>query len=237
AIGLSSGAHLLALAEDADARIQVEAETDSIPQSLLSDRGPSKRSPPSVTSMGSAMTEQVEMFEELSQLTFLLNVSTELIDVGEVYMRFARQTDDDQFRFGMPSLKRFIRPLDWLAVEAQLRHFAHAARTSKPKSRCLPPMMLRIPGESRSYLRARSASIKSMFTGPRPPNQPAWIHLTLSKFNEERIRNQGDAPLLEVVHEASNGSKDAAQSAEQSTELSADRSAELSAELSGELSA
>ncbi|OLQ06055.1 hypothetical protein AK812_SmicGene10683 [Symbiodinium microadriaticum] len=188
AIGLSSGAHLLALAEDADSR---------------SGCHPAKRSAPSVTSMGSALTEQLEMFDELTQLTLLLNVSTELMDVAEVYLRFSRQTDEDQFKLGMPTLKRFVRPLDWLQVEAQLRQFAHAARTSRPKSRNLPPLMFRIPGESKSFLRARDVSVKSMFTGPRPPGQPAWVHLTLSKFNEEKPRIQAETSALEVVHEVS----------------------------------
>eukprot|EP00439_Symbiodinium_sp_Y106_P054904 s1850_g7.t1 len=106
AIGLSSGAHLLALAEDADSRIQFEAESsaaleaegDTIPESLLSGCHPAKRSAPSVTSMGSALTEQLEMFDELTQLTLLLNVSTELMDVAEVYMRFSRQTDEDMLQ-------------------------------------------------------------------------------------------------------------------------------------------
>lgn len=211
AIGLSSGAHLLALAEDADSRIQfevassaaLEAEGDAIPESLLSGCHPAKRSAPSVTSMGSALTEQLEMFDELTQLTLLLNVSTELMDVAEVYLRFSRQTDEDQFKLGMPTLKRFVRPLDWLQVEAQLRQFAHAARTSRPKSRNLPPLMFRIPGESKSFLRARDVSVKSMFTGPRPPGQPAWVHLTLSKFNEEKPRIQAETSALEVVHEVS----------------------------------
>ncbi|CAE7022579.1 unnamed protein product [Symbiodinium sp. CCMP2456] len=152
--------------------------------------------------MCSALTEQLEMFDELTQLTLLLNVSTELMDVAEVYLRFSRQTDEDQFKLGMPTLKRFVRPLDWLQVEAQLRQFAHAARTSRPKNRNLPPLMFRIPGESKSFLRARDVSVKSMFTGPRPAGQPAWVHLTLSKFNEEKPRIQ-EPSALEVVHEVS----------------------------------
>ena len=99
-LGVSSGRHLLAIAEDADSRsYQTDAEKDSIPSSLLSRILFGRQSrclPPSVTSLDSGITENIQMFEELSQLTLTLNAGTELIDMPEVVMRFSRRSDEER---------------------------------------------------------------------------------------------------------------------------------------------
>ena len=207
-LGLSSGRHLLAIAEDADSRsIVVDDGRNSIPSSLLSSRSPSTGTAPSVTSFGSGMTENIQLFEELSQLTLTLNATTELIDVAEVHMRFTRHSDEDKMELGMPCLKKFIRPLDWLAIEAKLRKYAQLARKELPAQKKLAPLMFRIPGDSRTFLRARSVSLKSVYSGPRPAGQPAFLHLTLSKFNEDRRTASAEPSSLTRVEEASRHKK------------------------------
>ena len=192
ALGLSSARHLLALVQDADTQPHM-AEMDETPDRQQSEESGS-------TSEASSCAEAVQAFEELSQLTLLLNVSTDLMDVEEVYMRFARQTDAEQVKYSMPTLKRFVRPLDWFALERQLRVFADSAARALPKPKKLPPLMLRIPGDSASFLSARTVSVKSIFTGPRPSGQPAWVHLTLSSFNEEPL---GRPEVMDIVEENS----------------------------------
>ncbi|CAE7547990.1 unnamed protein product [Symbiodinium natans] len=209
-LGVSSGRHLLAIAEDADSRSsQFDAETGSIPSSLLSGRSPQTGGARSVTSVGSGMSESIQMFEELSQVTLTVNASTELIDVIEVIMRFSRHSDEDKLEFGMPTLKKFIRPLDWFPLEAKLRQYAQAARKEQPAQKKLAPLMLRVPGDSRGFLRAQSVSVKSAFGGPRPGKQPALLHMTLSSFNEERRAATAEPPPLSRVEESSHARAEA----------------------------
>ncbi|CAE7510755.1 unnamed protein product [Symbiodinium natans] len=104
--GAESMHHLLSLTEDVDARVR-EAEQPNpgfLPSELLA-----ARRPPSVASAASNETEaQVEFYDELAEMTLLLNANTELLDIEEAHLRFTRQSDSPKVRMGMPSLKVHI---------------------------------------------------------------------------------------------------------------------------------
>ena len=191
-LGTSADCHLLALIEDADARLRAEASqnlhADPAQNPLAHGPGPGLALSAS-ESQSSCSSESYEMFEELSQLTLLLDCSTEMIDIKEAHARFARITDEAHMKLGMPTLKRLIRPSDWPAVQAQLSHLAHRGTTHKgtARSQTLPPMMLRVPGEQKRYVHAKGASVKAAYSGFRPQGVPAYLQLTLNKFHKRQV--------------------------------------------------
>ncbi|CAE7201931.1 unnamed protein product [Symbiodinium necroappetens] len=123
--GLNTIHHLLALTEDVHATVQPEA--DPATQNVWESRRPVAGAPASAASTDT----HVECYEELTEMTLLLNTSTELMDIEEAHLRFVRRTDDSKVRMGMPTLKRFARPLDWAGLEAALRGYARQVRRSQ----------------------------------------------------------------------------------------------------------
>ena len=72
-----------------------------------------------------------------------------------------------------------------------------------PAQKKLAPLMFRVPGDSRNFIRARGVSLRSVFNGPRPAGQPAFLHLTLTDFNEERRATTTEPSFLTCVEEIS----------------------------------
>jgi len=181
---LTGTTHLLAIKQDADvvSKMHEEALPSSMPRSLLGKFG--NAGAPSVSSTSNSRSEGTESFEELSQMTLLLDASTDMIDVKEAYLRFTRQQDKDKFGMGMPSLQKFVRPLDWHGVSRTVRNFSSRCKKEVPEPQEVPPLMLRIPGGSRQYIHAHSGFISSFFPGPRPKGKAALLHLTLQDFGE-----------------------------------------------------
>ena len=108
--GAESMHHLLSITEDADARVAPEASPSASRScdDLLANMLTAERSTaPSATSSES----NVECYEELAELTLLLNASTELVDVEEVHMRFVRRTNEEGLQMG---------PLDAVHTSASL---------------------------------------------------------------------------------------------------------------------
>ncbi|CAE7778544.1 unnamed protein product [Symbiodinium microadriaticum] len=65
-----------------------------------------------------------------------------------------------EFRLGMPTLKRFARPLDWENLNGYLRHYARqVGKGLASEKQSLGSIMLRMPGEARKLLQARSSRI------------------------------------------------------------------------------
>ncbi|OLP93392.1 hypothetical protein AK812_SmicGene24721 [Symbiodinium microadriaticum] len=118
--GTDSLHHLLALTEDAEARVQPDATQDAIPRSLLDSRSIGL-----ARSAASSESEVVEAYDELAELTLLLDVSKQLIDIEEAHIRFVRRSQQAEMRLGMPTLKRFARPLDWPALQAEVHFYQH----------------------------------------------------------------------------------------------------------------
>ncbi|CAE7896122.1 unnamed protein product [Symbiodinium microadriaticum] len=137
----------------------------ALPSSLLASRRP-----PSVRSAASNESYE-ECYDELAELTLLVNASTTLMDIEEAHLRFVRKTNKSKVRMGMPTLKRFARPLDWAGMDAVLRRYARKVRKAHAEGQqvegeqeqALSSMTLRVPGESRKHLRSRRVTISSPF--------------------------------------------------------------------------
>ncbi|OLP84425.1 hypothetical protein AK812_SmicGene34705 [Symbiodinium microadriaticum] len=73
-----------------------------------------------------------------------------------------------EFRLGMPTLKRFARPLDWENLNGYLRHYARqVGKGLASEKQSLGSIMLRMPGEARKLLQARHLA---NFKDKRPRN-------------------------------------------------------------------
>eukprot|EP00439_Symbiodinium_sp_Y106_P001163 s2272_g1.t1 len=160
----------------------------------------------------------VEGYDELAEMTLLLNLTSELVDIEEAHLRFQRRTNEAEFRLGMPTLKRFARPLDWENLNGYLRHYARQAS----EKQSLGSIMLRMPGESRKLLQARRATISSPYA--QTPNQPARLFLHLANFKDKRPKNSrprlagldenakvDDEPRSAAINSASSGSQSSPQ--------------------------
>lgn len=176
--------YLLSLTEDLDPRVPpMELQEDS-QQSRFKDQEGEVRSAQSAASSET----HVEGYDELAEMTLLLNLSSELVDIEEAHLRFQRRTNEAEFRLGMPTLKRFARPLDWENLNGYLRHYARqVGKGLASEKQSLGSIMLRMPGEARKLLQAKRATISSPYV--RTPNQPARLFLHLANFKDKRPRN------------------------------------------------
>ncbi|CAE7823090.1 unnamed protein product [Symbiodinium sp. CCMP2456] len=163
--GESTAYHLLALKEDVQSMPPPDADPTQnvLPSSLLASR-----SAPTARSAASNESYE-ECYDELAEMTLLVNASTALMDIEEAHLRFVRKTDEPKVRMGMPTLKRFARPLDWVGIDAALRGYARTVQEGPcgqqvpEEKQALPSMTMRVPGESRRHLRARHVSVSSPF--------------------------------------------------------------------------
>eukprot|EP00439_Symbiodinium_sp_Y106_P039865 s7759_g4.t2 len=144
----------------------------------------------SICSKYSGQDTRVECYDELEEMTLVLNTSTELMDIEEAHLRFVRRTDDSQVRMGMPTLKRFARPLDWAGLETALRGCARGVRKAQAhgeeaEKQVFPGLMLRLPGESRKHLLSRSLAVSSPFE--RKKHDPVHLYLHMMDFTGVRF--------------------------------------------------
>ncbi|CAE7330675.1 unnamed protein product [Symbiodinium natans] len=189
--GTNATYHLLAISEDAESHL-ARSQSQGAPR---------------------ANSDSVEFYNELSELTLLLNASTTDIDIEEATVHFARKkAAKHDTGWGMPTLRKLIRPLDWQALEAQIRIVARDAKLHRGrKGKSLPELMLRLPGaaEPKTYLRARSASVERVYSGMLAPGEPTYLYLQLGKFNQGRRGLGTDKRRLEGVEEdCANETKD-----------------------------
>ncbi|CAE7926604.1 unnamed protein product, partial [Symbiodinium sp. KB8] len=176
--------YLLSLTEDLDPRVPPMQLQEDSQQSRFKDQEGEVRSAQSAASSET----HVEGYDELAEMTLLLNLSSELVDIEEAHLRFQRRTNEAEFRLGMPTLKRFARPLDWENLNGYLRHYARqVGKGLASEKQSLGSIMLRMPGEARKLLQAKRATISSPYA--RTPNQPARLFLHLANFKDKRPRN------------------------------------------------
>ncbi|CAE7543048.1 unnamed protein product [Symbiodinium natans] len=122
--GAKSLHYLLSLTEDVDPRAIPEVEQ------LQTDQAPQERHfqhPGGQCAQARAEPASVASSESHVPYTpRLLNLSSELVDVEEAHLRFERHTNEVGFRMGMPTLKRFARPLEWryLVLRSSLYTFS-----------------------------------------------------------------------------------------------------------------
>lgn len=198
------GYHLLAIKEDPESGSLLEEAPSSQPLILPAIRVRSEapsggRS--SRASTASSRNEVVDICQELEEVTLLVNTQFEALDVEETHLRFARRPwiADEEGMDEMPSLKKFAGATEWRGLKKNIRRYVEAARQSgrAPRAIHLGPLMIRLPGQSHNYLRARDATLST-------PNRRIdadepmrlWLHLT--KFDKGRLRKVHEPTLNEI---------------------------------------
>ena len=182
---------LLALREDAD------QSSRSAPPDALHGSGPVTIGDSEAARTGSSMSEAVEAYDELAEMALLLTNATESLDIREVHLSFCRQSHAHS---GMPTLRKFIRPTDWHRIETMMGIVTNLP-PAELQQRCYfrHPMLFRLPGKSRSYLRCRETSIS--LAGRNVAGVPThfWMHLT--SFDDSRIRRPREQDLEGIREE------------------------------------
>ncbi|CAE7568079.1 unnamed protein product [Symbiodinium sp. CCMP2456] len=192
--------HLLSLTEDTESR-QPEAMALKHAEAQLEVLRQVRGAYPASQSAGSVSSCEtfIESFEELAEMTLVLNGSTELIDIEEAHFRFHRHSSEQKLGLGMPTLKRFARPLDWQGFSSFLRRYSRqVAKGKSPPEQSMNGITLRLPSDSRKHLFARQGSLSSPFVR-NAPSDPVHLILALSDFRGERP--QEIHPRLEGVDE------------------------------------
>lgn len=191
---------LLAMKEDHDGRAEPpDAPPGSVPAL------PTYQEPRARTRTRSSVSEVVEAYDELVEISLLVSNCTGLLDIEEAHLRFDRGSSAQRtIETGMPTLRRFIRPTDWDRIEGML-NFVMQLEPSPEARPCYfkKPMLFRLPGESRSYLCARQASV-SMADRTVEPGQPVrfWMHLTA--FDSSHVQRPREQEL-ELIQEDPDG--------------------------------
>ena len=154
--------HLIALKEDPEQvnEDRSDAHADSVPRQLL----PSDPDHYAVTEEESdegslASSCIVDSMKELSEMTFLLDGTSEHFDMLEAHLRFNRVADD--LTSGMPHLRKFARPADWQWLSNDLAQYIWTcfSESSMPEPVSVGPMFFRMPYETTRYLHAKYAEL------------------------------------------------------------------------------
>jgi len=179
--------HLLSLTEDTESR-QPEAmalkQAEAQLELFRKVRGAYSASQ-SAGSVSSCETF-IESCEELAEMTLVLNGSTELIDIEEAHFRFHRESSAQKLGLGMPTLKRFARPLDWQGFSSFLRRYARqVAKGKSPTEQSMNGITLRLPSDSKKHIIARQGTLSSPFAR-NVPSDPVHLILQLTDFRGER---------------------------------------------------
>lgn len=203
------GYHLLAIKEDPESGSLLEEAPSAfqpmLPAFRLRSEAPSGRS--SKASTASSRNEVVDVCQELEEVTLLINTQFEAQDVEEAHLRFARRpwTDMTEADEGMesmeqmPSLQKFAGATEWRGLKKNIRRYVEGARQlgRAPRAIHLGPLMLRLPGQSHNYLRAREVTLSTpnrRIDGDDPMR--LWLHLT--KFDKKRLRKVHEPTLNEI---------------------------------------
>lgn len=197
--------HIIALAEDVQPSPLPEAVPPAQDPPLLTHKGaPAPVEGDGISARGSATScaEAVESFQELIEMNLFLDPYQKddafLDDIREAHFKFERKTSLPRISRGMPTLKRYVHPSDWETVDAYVEQVVSRIRTTPPKesgepAECpaldLGPLLLRLPGETRAYLYARSVKVSSGIAselpsskGGQPPASRLRVQLHVSEF-------------------------------------------------------
>eukprot|EP00438_Fugacium_kawagutii_P023223 Skav215692 [mRNA] locus=scaffold278:463630:464748:- [translate_table: standard] len=197
--GAASDYCLLAMKEDPVEQLQAvppEAPPDSAPERIHHLRGetPESRS-------RSSLSDVVAAYDDLIEIALLVSDVTGLLDIEQVHLSFERQSAVSNIESGMPTLRRFIRPLDWDRIERMFSTVLNLPPADQ-RERCYfrRPTLFRIPGESRRYLCARRTSLR-LADDSVVPGRPShfWMHLT--QFDSSQIRRPRQHQQLEEIEE------------------------------------
>lgn len=197
--------HLLALAEDA--RPLPDAEVEDCPASQRSglERPARDEAGDLAASLTSVSADCIQAFKELVELNLFLDPyqhgredDSLLDDVLEAHFKFQRQETTPHIGRGMPTLRRFVHPRDWEMVDQYLEQVVSRVRTSPTVERFpaldLGPLLLRLPGEAKSYIYAKCVTVSLGSEGveeedksdaraqPVERSSRLRIHLQVSEF-------------------------------------------------------
>lgn len=194
----SSDYYLFALKEDPEQKDAVppEAPADSVPH-----LGAIPAAARSDTQTRSSVSDAVMACDDLVELALLLSDVTEFVDIEEVHLCFRRQSEISNIESGMPTLRKFIRPFDWERIERMFDIVTNLpAEDQRRRCHFQRPTLFRVPGESRSYLRARSTSLR-LADEQIVPGRPShfWMHLT--QFDSSQIQRPREQELEGIEEE------------------------------------
>jgi len=189
--------HLLVIKEDPEARAM--SPLQSPVSENLPDRQDIRKEAIAGNERQRTREEMLHPLRQISEMTLLVNASTELIEIEQAVIQCApcapKEEEEDATTLGVLNLHGWTCPSEWHAVKSKLHQVARAVGQSRrPKSATLPSMTLHLPGED-VYLRARSVSIKPACTGIFQEQEPALLYLHLSKFNKYRQRRLTESQI------------------------------------------
>eukprot|EP00439_Symbiodinium_sp_Y106_P083167 s109_g23.t1 len=180
--------HLLVIKEDPEARAM--SPLQSPVSENLPDRQDIRKEAIAGNERQRTREEMLHPLRQISEMTLLVNASTELIEIEQAVIQCApcapKEEEEDATTLGVLNLHGWTCPSEWHAVKSKLHQVARAV------------------GED-VYLRARSVSIKPACTGIFQEQEPALLYLHLSKFNKYRQRRltesqiQGQAEAAALV--------------------------------------
>eukprot|EP00913_Durusdinium_trenchii_P004468 g4147.t1 len=91
------------------------------------------REPRARTRTRSSVSEVVEAYDELVEISLLVSNCTGLLDIEEAHLRFDRGSSAQRtIETGMPTLRRFIRPTDWDRIEGMLNFVMQLEPSPEP---------------------------------------------------------------------------------------------------------
>lgn len=187
--------HLIALKEDPEQVIEDRPDAQVVgfvpPQLLASDQR-SNRAAASSSEGSLCSSCIVDSMKELSEMTFLLDGSSEHFDMLEAHLRFNRVTDD--LTSGMPHLRKFARPVDWgwLSNEMAQYIWTSFSQTSVPGPISIGPMFFRMPYESSRYLLAKHAQLSLA--------SPLFVHGDSKDQGDDANGGQAPRPIRLYLH-------------------------------------
>ena len=188
--------HLLVIKEDPEARAM--SPLQSPVSENLPDRQDIRKEAIAGNERQRTREEMLHPLRQISEMTLLVNASTELIEIEQAVIQCAPcapKEEEDATTLGVLNLHGWTCPSEWHAVKSKLHQVARAVGQSRrPKSATLPSMTLHLPGED-VYLRARSVSIKPACTGIFQEQEPALLYLGCA-YGERRTL--GESIMISV---------------------------------------
>eukprot|EP00438_Fugacium_kawagutii_P015326 Skav233067 [mRNA] locus=scaffold1468:116991:118607:- [translate_table: standard] len=157
-----------------------DPEAQSVPPEAAPGSAPQVPPSPAVRSR-SSLSELVVAYNDLQEIALLVSDGTGFLDIEEAHLSFRRQSAVSNIESGMPNLRRFIRPFDWERIE-RIFGTVRGLPPSDERQRCYfnrHPTLFRVPGESRSYLCARTTSVeKAQRHAVAGAPMRFWMHLS-----------------------------------------------------------
>ena len=151
-------------------------------------------------SRASSISEMLEAVEELVQMSMLVSHVNKSFDIEEVTLSFDRSHCKSPDASEMPTLRKLIRIQDWDRVEQM---FQRVCRMPVGQHHILAqPLVLRIPGTSRRYIRATNTSIAlEEQDGNTEAGEAICFWMQLSGFDKHHLRYPKESEMAGIAEE------------------------------------